>query len=44
MERDGYQRCEPVWEIIRGGDYNKVIVDVKIGVDRKHIWVKVGDP
>jgi hypothetical protein len=43
MERLGYQRCEPVWEIIRGSKWKEVITDVRISVDGKALWVKTGD-
>lgn len=42
MERLGYINCEPVWEIVRGQAWKKNIIDVKISVTGKHVWVKVG--
>jgi hypothetical protein len=45
MLRAGYSIHETDWRIIRGlGHQNKVILDVKISADRKHVWVKVGEP
>lgn len=40
----GYQRHETDWEIIRGGRYREVIVDVQIDVGGKHVWTKIGAP
>lgn len=42
MKALGYKMHETDWEIIRGGDYDKVIIDVKISADKKHVWTKVG--
>jgi len=45
MTRGGYSIHETDWRIIRGlGHQHKVILDVKISADRRHVWVKVGEP
>jgi len=42
MERLGYRLHETDWEIIRGGEWDKKIIDVKISADGKHVWTKIG--
>jgi len=44
MKGEGYQLCEPDWKLIRGGERDKVIVDVAISLDRQHIWFKTERP
>ncbi len=43
MKRKGYRMHETDWDILRGGDYRKVIVDAVIDVGGKHVWTKIGD-
>ena len=38
----GYRKHETDWEIVRGGQWDKAIVDVRISADRKHVWTLVG--
>lgn len=42
MKGEGYQLCEPDWKLIRGGERDKIIVDIAISRDRQHIWFKTG--
>lgn len=42
MEAAGFRKHETDWEIHRGGRWNERIVDVKISVDGKYVWTKLG--
>lgn len=42
LEAAGYRRHETDWEIIRGGRYDEVIVDVKISTCGKYVYTKLG--
>jgi hypothetical protein len=44
LEAAGYRRHETDWEIVRGGRYREVIVDVQIDVSGKYVWTKIGAP
>ncbi len=44
MASAGYRKHETDWEIIRGFNWDDVIVDVKISADRRHVWTKLGKP
>lgn len=40
----GYRRHETDWEIDRGGLQDHIIVDVKISVNGKYVYTKLGKP
>lgn len=42
LRSQGYRKRETDWEILRGTRYDEVILDVKISVDGKHVWTKIG--
>ena len=45
LEKQGYRFVrEPVWQLHRGYEQDKVITDVKISTDGKSLYVKVGEP
>lgn len=44
LTANGYRCHETDWQIIRGSDYDKVIVDAKISRCGKYVWTKVGLP
>lgn len=44
MERAGYRKCEPFWEIHRGAFLERRIVDVKISCDGRYVWAKLDVP
>lgn len=39
----GYLQCEPHWQLLRGGDWDKHLVDCAISGDGKHIWYKISE-
>lgn len=43
MKKRGYNKHETDWEIHRGSDIGKVIVDVKISVDGLYVYTKIGE-
>lgn len=38
----GYKRHETDSEILRGGSYDKIILDAKISMDGKYVYTKIG--
>lgn len=43
MIRKGYRRHETDWEILRGVDHQKIIVDAVVDIGGKHVWTKLGE-
>lgn len=44
LKKLGYRRRETDWEILRGFQTDKVILDAKISVDGKYVYTKIGYP
>jgi len=42
MKKNGYMLCEPHWQLLRGDDIGKKLVEAVIDIDGCHIWYKVG--
>lgn len=42
MERQGYERCAPCWQLLRGHRCDEVLTDVRISADGKYVWYKTG--
>lgn len=42
MNRNGYRKADPFWEIQWGGKSDWEIKDVKISHNRDYVWVKAG--
>lgn len=43
LKRDGFEQVGdawPLWELDRGSRQNHIITDVRIGPDRRSVWVK----
>lgn len=43
MKKAGYERIEGDWRLHRGDLYDHVITDVKISVDGKYLYYKLGE-
>jgi hypothetical protein len=44
LTKQGYRRHETDWEINCGFNFYERIVDVKISVDGRYVYTKLGDP
>ena len=42
LESQGYRMHETDWEILRGGRWNEVIVDVQISSCGRYVYTKLG--
>jgi hypothetical protein len=43
LKKQGFRKHETDWEIHRGHEIGKVIVDVKISVCGMYVYTKIGD-
>lgn len=44
LTAQGYQRHETDWQIHRGFDTDKIIVDAKVSTDGKYVYTKLAHP
>lgn len=42
LKKQGYDRCEPTYRIVRGAELDKVITDTIISTCGKYIYYKIG--
>lgn len=44
LEQSGFTYHEPIWEIVRGGHWRRVILEVRISKSGKGLWIRTGEP